>query len=32
MKSLHMASRDWIALLLGAALLAGMIVMNVYKI
>ena len=32
MKSLHMAPRDWIALLLGALLLAGMIIMNVYKI
>ena len=32
MKALHMSVRDWVALVLGAALLAVMIVMNVYKI
>ncbi|MBR5708213.1 MAG: energy-coupling factor transporter transmembrane protein EcfT [Oscillospiraceae bacterium] len=32
MKALHMRARDWVALVLGAALLAVMIVMNVYKI
>ena len=32
MKALHMRAHDWVALVLGAALLAVMIVMNVYKI
>ncbi|MBO6010447.1 MAG: energy-coupling factor transporter transmembrane protein EcfT, partial [Oscillospiraceae bacterium] len=32
MKALHMHARDWVALVLGAALLAALIVMNVYKI
>jgi len=32
MKQLHMAARDWIALLLGLALLGGMIVLRVFGI